>query len=226
MSRDSCSMILYRIMENYYILMADIIASRKQRSNILSRDLKNLVASCKTNLASGILSPYTITLGDEFQGVAKSLRSALESIYYFEETALKEKIHFKLRYVLHYGKIETRLNRKIAHGMMGAGLTRARELLNQKQRGRPRFLFDLANNMLTKQLNRIFSVFDSLIAEWREKDYPLISDMLINDSNEEVGAKHEKNRSQIWKRRKHLRIDEYKILKEVVFDLIKDSDLL
>ncbi|MDR4503302.1 MAG: SatD family protein [Candidatus Scalindua sp.] len=212
-------------MENYYILMADVVASRRHRGNTLSRDLKQLVASCTTNLASGILSPYTVTLGDEFQGVAKSLHSALESIFYFEETTLKENIRFKLRYVLHYGRIETRLNRKIAHGMMGTGLTRTRELLNQKRRGSPRFLFELANNMLSNQLNRLFRVFDSLITGWREKDYLLISDMLENDNNEEVGARHEKNRSQIWKRRKHLRIEEYKILKEVVFDLIKGKDL-
>jgi len=37
--------------------------------------------------------------------------------------------------------------------------------------------------------------------------------MISEQNNKEVAAKHGKNRSQIWKRRKHLLIEEYKLIK-------------
>lgn len=208
-------------MAQYHILMGDIIASRKYKGPELTQTFESLVSSCNSDLASGILSPYTITLGDEFQGIAKSLKSGIQSIFYFEEAILKTGVDFKLRYVLHYGSIETHINREIAYGMRGPGLTKAREMLELNRRNRPRFQFELSDMLLTEQLNRLFRVIDSLNAQWRKKDFSLISDMLENDNNEQVGSKYRKNRSQIWKRRKHLLIEEYKTLKDVVFDMVQ-----
>jgi hypothetical protein len=208
-------------MKKYHILMGDIVASRKYRGDVLLRDFKSLVSSCNADLASDILSPYTITLGDEFQGIPNSLNSALASIFYLEEMSREKGLNFKLRYVLHYGEIKTPLNRQIAYEMTGAGLTKARRMLNEKKRGLPRFRFDLKNRMLTNQLNRLFSVLDALTSEWQQKDYSLINDMLKQENNEAVGIKHGKNRTQIWKRRKRLRINEYKTLRDVIFNFIE-----
>ncbi len=115
-------------MANYFILMGDVVASRRVNARELQRHLKSLVSSCNSDLKSLILSPYTITLGDEFQGIATSLRAIIESIFYFEETCIKKRYHFKLHYVGHYGEIQTPINREIAYEMMGPGLTQARAL--------------------------------------------------------------------------------------------------
>jgi hypothetical protein len=48
--------------------------------------------------------------------------------------------------------------------------------------------------------------------------------MLSDQNNEEVAAKHGKNRSQIWKRRKYLLIEEYRLTKAVVLDLIDATE--
>lgn len=206
--------------KKYFILMGDIIGSHKYKGEMLSQDFRSLVNYCNNYFSSDILSPYTITLGDEFQGVAKSLTSALKSIFYFEETILKREYIFKVRYVLHYGDIETQINKQIAHGMMGKGLATTRKILSHKGRERQKFYFDLTEKLLNDQLNRLFSIIESFSGKWQKKDYLLISDMLSNDSNKDVGAKHGKNRSQIWKRRKHLYIEEYKTVKAIIFDLI------
>ncbi len=208
-------------MANDYILMGDIVSSRQYKGGKLNQAFSHLVSYCNRELSAGILSPYTITLGDEFQGIAGSLRSAIESIFCIEEACLRSSISFKLRFVLLYGRIDTPINKRIAHGMMGPGLLKAREILNNKKRGAPRFRFALPDQKLTLQLSRLFSVLESLISEWHEKDFSLIADMLANDNNDEVGKKHGKNRSQIWKRRKSLRINEYKTINKVIFDFIE-----
>jgi hypothetical protein len=204
---------------NHFILMGDIIGSAHFNAQTLSQQFKDILSICNHNLKDKILSPYTTTLGDEFQGIARSLRSVADTIFYLEDIRMKRQYGFMFRYVAHYGEIETPINRKIAYGMMGPGLAHARELLNEKRRGQLRFLFDLPNEMLTDNLNKLFLVIAGLTSRWDLQDYSLILDMLSTQNNDEVAEKHGKDRSQIWKRRRHLLIEEYRAMKSVVLNL-------
>lgn len=224
--------------------MGDIVGSSQYPGAALEQNFRALVADCNKHLARGILSPYTITLGDEFQGVARSLCNALDCIYFLEETALRWQYQFNFRYVLNHGSIDSPLNPDIAHGMLGPGLTRTRELLttkrkkewqsllpldlrsqylNRRRRRRPRFLFVLADRKLARRLNLLFSIVESVVEDWRPADHLLISAMLACDSDGKVADQHDKNRSQIWKRRKSLQIEDYRTLKALAYDLAKDE---
>jgi hypothetical protein len=66
-------------MPNYFILMDDVIGSRRLDPGKVRRQLKDLLSACNRDLRAKILSPYTTTLGDEFQGVPRSLRAITES---------------------------------------------------------------------------------------------------------------------------------------------------
>lgn len=204
--------------------MGDVIESRKLDATKLRQQLKTLLSACNRDLKPEILSPYTTTLGDEFQGIAGSLHAVAETIFCLDEARIKKQYDFMIRYVAHYGEIQTPINTEVAYGMMGPGLTKARALLTDKHRGEPRFCFDLPDTQLAENLTRLFSVIDGLTDRWKQRDFSLIADMLLNTNNEEVAAKHKKNRSQIWKKRKHLLIEEYRAAKAVVFDLIKASE--
>lgn len=206
-------------MAGRYILMGDIVGSSTYKASKLRREFMEIVSSCNKTLEGEILSPYTVTLGDEFQGVARTLRGLFDAVFYLEEISLLKRLRFKVRYVGLYGEIDTPINRMKAHGMMGAGLTRSREMLSAKRRGKPRFQFELPDDQMTKELNLLFLVIDGIIAKWDSDDGPLILDMITNNNNVEVGKRHKKNRTQIWKRRKNMLIEEFRALKEVVFDL-------
>jgi hypothetical protein len=202
--------------KKYYILMGDVIRSSDYRPEKLGKSLKELVQSANKYLREKTLSPYTVTLGDEFQGVTKSLNSGIETLFYFEEERLAKKLKFKLHYVLHFGKIETEINEEISYGMLGEGLTEAREKLTAKKRGRNRFNISLDDKELSQQLNRLFEVFDSITQKWKHGDFGLILDMIRNENDQEVGEKYGKDRSQIYRRRKTLMIHEYNLLKESI----------
>lgn len=205
----------------YYILMGDIVKSGEYDGIQLSKDFQALIDECNNIKALDILSPYTITLGDEFQGIARDLRSGIESIFLLEDTILKWKLKFRLRYVLYYGTIDTPLNNEIAYGMLGEGLSKARKVLAIKsKKNRPKYHLNLANEVLTRSYNNLFYVLEGLAHLWSPKDYALILDMLQNDNNSEVSKKYDKTRSQIWKRRITLKIKEYNAIKSVIFDLI------
>lgn len=206
-------------MAQHFILMGDVIGSREFDATKLQQELNTLLSACNDDLKADILSPYTTTLGDEFQGIARSLNGAARSIFYLEEQRIKNQYAFQVRYVAHFGEIQTSINTEIAYGMMGPGLTKARAFLTDKRRGRPRFYFDLPDKSLAENLNRLCSIIEALTERWNRGDYSLIVDMISEQNNEEVAAKHGKNRSQIWKRRKNLLIEEYKLIKAVVLDL-------
>ena len=204
-----------------YILMGDVVSSKDYDSQTLQKQLHNITESCNKALRNDLLSPYTITLGDEFQGIPNTLLTAIRTLFFYEEECLRQNLDFKLHYVVHYGKIDTKINPEIAYEMMGPGLTKARELLGSKKRDRKRFQILLDNKVLTQQLNRLFEVLDSIIRSWKIDDYLLILDMINNDNNAEVGEKHDKNRDQIWKRRKTLMVHEYNLIKEAIVTSIE-----
>tara|TARA_R110001599_G_scaffold184627_5_gene378639 strand:+ start:80294 stop:80932 length:639 start_codon:yes stop_codon:yes gene_type:complete len=206
---------------SYPIFMGDVVNSSDYDGEMLSKGLKELVESTNKKYGKAILSPLTITLGDEFQGILSSVSSGIDLLFYLEEALLKTEPDFKLHYVLLLGEIETEINPEIAYEMMGKGLTEARKMLSSKKRNRKRFRFKLQNKEQTEQLSKIFEVLDTIILNWKKEDYPLILDMINNDNNSEVGELHDKNRDQIWKRRKTLMINEYNLLKDFIKTYIK-----
>ncbi len=206
---------------SYPIFMGDVVNSSDYDGEVLSKGLKELVESTNKKFSKDILSPLTITLGDEFQGILSSVSSGIDLLFHLEEELLKAEPDFKLHYVLLLGEIETEINPDIAYEMMGKGLTEARKMLSSKKRNRKRFRFKLQNKEQTEQLSKIFEVLDTIILNWKKEDYPLILDMINNDNNSEVGELHEKNRDQIWKRRKTLMINEYNLLKDFIKTYIK-----
>ena len=200
-----------------YILMADIIGSRQSDQPRLIRDFKGIAAKTNEALESQLLSPITITLGDEFQSVAKDFSAALDVILYIEEAIIKTKKTFKLRYVLLEGAIETPINSQIAYGMLGSGLTAAREELVGSKKKKTRFNINIQNKDLGKAINNIFVVLQGIIDHWRpEKDYYLVTEFLKEKDYKKVAKDLKKERSLIWKREKSLQIEEYYALKEVI----------
>ncbi|MFC4930047.1 SatD family protein [Massilia sp. GCM10023247] len=203
-------------MTQHYIVMADVVRSTSYDGNELMGEFKRIVEECNYAHRDTLLSPFTITLGDEFQGVAASLSAAVDSILFLEDRTLTVQPVFSLRYVLVYGAIDTPINPTIAHGMVGSGLTSAREMLTKKRRGRPRFQLDLGGGAYTEELRMVFRLLELLSTHWKEKDYILIRELLWGSDDKEVALRFGKTASQIWKRKKTLQIEEYLIAKELL----------
>ena len=123
----------------YTILMADIISSGYFEQEHLMNDFKKAVNLINKRHKKHLISPLTITLGDEFQGIPESISSALEIIFDLEEMLIQQHFTFRLRYSLGQGVIDTPINTKVAYGMLGSGLTQAREALEALKHEHIRF---------------------------------------------------------------------------------------
>ncbi len=203
-------------MKSYAILMADVVKSRMDRQNIVAVELKRLTTDVNNQMKSAILSPFTVTLGDEFQGVPISTAAGLQMIIMMEEKLLEGGNPFALRYVLGWGSIQTPINKEIAHGMLGAGLTDTREKLNGLKKEDSRFLIFGTKN--DGYYNNLFTLYQSIKDDWNSKDSRVISDFLHYDDYKTVADKNNKTWSQMWKRKKSLKIKEYNIIKQMILE--------
>ena len=206
----------------HYILMADIINSGKKEQKPLMEDFKNLIEEVNEIYKADILSPLTITLGDEFQGVIKNLTTSIQIILTLEENRIHKKLNFKLRYVLNQGEIETPINEKIAYEMLGSGLTEARLKLNDSKYKKFRFNIAIDNVLQRSILNDAFKIFENITDKWSLKnDYELASNFIQFKDYKIVSEKMNKTRSLIWKREKTLHMESYYASKNIIQTIIQ-----
>lgn len=203
--------------------MGDVEGSSELDSNFVKQSLNHLVEEINKEYGTSILSPLTITLGDEFQGIAVSNTSALEVIFGLETFIMKQALPFRLHYVLYEGEIDTEINTETAYGMLGSGLTNARGLLTSKKRDRKRFQIHLQDSFTGTQVEKLMEVASDISESWKVEDFALILEMLEYQHNQTVADTQQKTRTQIWKRRKTLQIEAYRNLTEVAYALIETT---
>lgn len=209
-------------MENYNILMADIIGSREKDGVAIMDDFKDVVTRIHGDCRDRFLSPPTITLGDEFQSIVVSATAGIEVIFALEELLLKLEKKFKLRYVLYYGRIDTAINTRIAYGMMGEGLTEARALLGRQKAKKYRFCFKLSDEILSQKISLGFTLYQSIVDDWKAKDFPILRQFFIEDDYKKVADHLKKDVSLIWRRKKSLRLNEYRAIQQLILLLLKE----
>jgi len=206
-----------------FVLMADIIESSSYSGDKLMSDFKALVDQVNTKFASSISSPLTITLGDEFQGVIKDLNSAVQIVFAIDELLLKRSINYKLRYVINYGKIDTPINKKSSHEMLGEGLTGARQFLEELKTNDAKVLISGLENKKQAELNLAFVLYRSLYDDWNEKDKKPAYDFLQNVDYKELARINKKAVSTMWRKKKSLKIEDFKASKQLIELLVNEG---
>lgn len=200
--------------------MADIVDSRKADQILLINEFKRIVNYINNRWEMSILSPLTITLGDEFQGVIKDMESCYKLVFDMEEFIIEHSLSIKLRYVMNYGIIETPINRDIAYEMLGDGLTQAREQLNKLKASSNRFMIlSDKNEMNSAVISDLFLLYGSYIDSWKLNEYQMVSEFLKDKDYKVVAKNLGMNKSSTWRRYKSLHIEEYKTTKDLILTL-------
>jgi len=106
-------------MNNHYILMGDVIDSSSKQGAMLMENFKSIIEVVNKKFKKAIISPLTITLGDEFQGVIKDLHATIDILFYLDRCILSSEVFYNMRYAINYGAIDTPLNKKNAYEMLG-----------------------------------------------------------------------------------------------------------
>ncbi len=123
---------------NYLIIIADIVESKKIRQRKkFQNEFMNLINDLNIEYKDKIVSPLTITLGDEFQGMLNSAASLFLIIHKIQ--SFFNGITF--RFALSVGGISTKINHQSAIGMDGMGFHQARTAMENNKREKRNFSY-------------------------------------------------------------------------------------
>ena len=116
----------------YAVVMGDLVHSeRSPTPEKLHERFNNAVAAENLAQSNAVASPMTLTLGDEFQGLTRSLVKAGEIARNIRLKLMADNI--ECRFAIGLVELTTELNSDKAWNMMGPGLSKARTLLNEKR---------------------------------------------------------------------------------------------
>lgn len=173
--------------KKFIVAIGDVISSRKvEKRQDLQHKLLDVFDDLNTpGYENHLISPYTITLGDEFQAVyEKADCLLLDSISILEKTYPQ-----KIRFSFGIGKISTDTNRKQSIGMDGNAFHYAREgILNLKgQRGKYKFnISGLEDTEQEKLFNNTLYIFSNLLDQWNRNRYFILRSTMQGKAVKEI----------------------------------------
>jgi hypothetical protein len=172
---------------NCIVIIADIIDSKKLPDrNSVQSSLRNRLEEINRT-SQTLLSPFTITLGDEFQAVYEKSTSLLRDLLYITIKLFPVRI----RFTVSYGTISTEINTKEAIGMDGPAFYSAREgmeYLKKKTNYSIIQLYGLTGEHMDT-INSGLNLCMSLMAEWKQNTLLVFHELTNGKSVNEIAAK-------------------------------------
>ena len=178
----------------YIAIIGDIKDSRKiaSREEVQER-LKKTLHDINTKYIRHIASKFTITLGDEFQGLLFNGENTMAII-----TEIEMKMFpLRIRFGIGIGGITTEINRELAIGADGLGYYKDREAIEnikknekRKQVGEADIRLEIsAERQETVDLiNTILSLMATIKHSWSERQRQTIWDMLEHQDSQSNAA--------------------------------------
>ncbi|OZI68412.1 SatD family protein [Bordetella genomosp. 1] len=164
---------------NHYshaVVMGDLVSSEGTGSvPRLHRAFNAAIDAANRTHGASLPSPLTITLGDEFQGVSRSLSEGLEIVRSLRTQLLADAVD--CRFVLGVVRLDVPVNPDRAWNMMGPGFAASRERLGDK-RDRNAYRFVLPGQPVIETLmEAVGAALTDIEADWtdRQKEVVLAS---------------------------------------------------
>lgn len=155
-------------------LIADVVGSRKTADRAalqarLGRILEQLNAR-----NAGLLSPYTLTLGDEFQ----ALFARADDVLRDAALIMAELYPVRVRFAFGLGDITTAINPKQALGMDGPAFYAARAAMSELKQGEDWFRIEGLPHAQQSLCNHSLQLLRQLIGKWRRPRFQILCGQL------------------------------------------------
>jgi hypothetical protein len=121
----------------FIAVIGDIVSSTQIGNRGTLQMILNATLNRLSHIGSGLASPYTITLGDEFQGLFRRADSLIVDAV----TIMADMYPHRVRFAFGVGTIETEINPNQAIGMDGPAFHAARRGI--REISNTRFLFNI-----------------------------------------------------------------------------------
>lgn len=184
-----------------YVVIGDIIRSKELKPDEREKLQENLQDELgRINKESdGLISPHTITLGDEFQAVYQSADSIL-----IDSWKLLEAIYpVKIRFSICAGSITTPVNKKQAIGMDGPAFHMAREGIELLKRTGDMFIVSAENSsdLMISFVNDAFRMISKEMKRWNKTRFQILNMLATDLPVKEIAKKMGISESAVYKNR-------------------------
>jgi len=207
-------------MSIYIVVIGDIIESkelkpgdRKQTQILLEKYFDQLKAD-----SSQLLSPYTITLGDEFQAVYSSAESLFKDLW----AIMAEIYPVRVRFNISVGEISTEINREQAIGMDGPAFHVARDKI-EEMKGRD-ILITLAsdNPKLDRLVNSSFQILSANVNGWNKNRFLILKKRYGESDVKEIARELDLSEVAVYKNIRAGTLDAIQDLTDSVMEIINE----
>ncbi len=176
-------------------LIADIRSSRQVKKRA---ELQSGLRRCLDRLnqrSQGLASPYTITLGDEFQALFNSADGVMSDIL----EILSELHPVSIRFALGVGEITTDINPRQALGMDGPAFYRAREAMAQLKSSDDLFRIEGLPDDTNRLSNHSLQLLSHLCNKWRQSRFRILVGLMEGLSVRELAGQLQLSDKAIYK---------------------------
>lgn len=170
----------------HLVLIGDLVGSRRAPDRAaLQKRLQSAVKLLNKKRGDALRSPYTITLGDEFQAVYKDARTAFADLFLLLHALAPDRIRFALA----TGDIATKINRAQAIGMDGPAFHAARAILEELKADRRLFGVGGLPPETARWVPPTLAVLSGLVEGWRDTRLRLMAGLLDAEDTETLARK-------------------------------------
>ncbi len=165
---------------NVVAVIADIVSSRDiVDRREFQKTLKSHLHAVSERAGASLLSPYTLTLGDEFQAVYGDF----DTIFIDIVTIIAALFPVRLRFALAIGPLSTEINRDAALEMDGPAFHDARALMEAlKPQDQTVIRIAAADVTPIDLINGCLRLLSNALGAWRENTIRLFHGLLTDES--------------------------------------------
>ena len=166
--------------QRYVAIIADILHSRElEKRAAIQVKLQRTLDAINERYAKDIASKFTITLGDEFQGVLQAGQPTMKII----ETIQSEMLPIQFRFGIGIGRITTSINAAISLGSDGPAYHLARDSINavkalesKKTEPKTNILIGIEQDSgKEKELNTILALLWAVKSKWSLRQHQIVA---------------------------------------------------
>ena len=167
----------------HIVLVGDLVASRRiaERSEVQEK-LRDCLKQLNSKKREGLVSPYTITLGDEFQAVF----GAPDRLFRDAVTVLIALYPVAVRFSFAIGEISTAINTKQAIGMDGPAFHDARATIDHLRRTKSLFAIASPDGAGFTLINQTLALVSHAIGKWPRSRLEILQGISENHSVRQI----------------------------------------
>jgi hypothetical protein len=193
-------------MNQSVVIIADICGSRKMKSNERYEGqllIKSSIVQINEDFKDYIEAPFTITRGDEFQGVVGNLNQAFDIILEFERLLFP----LQLRYGLGKGTIQ-KMGSALPIEMDGPAFHNATSALDEAKRKKNFIQVESGNPCLDVMLNNVLLLMYAIKSRWNQINFQRYWMYKELGTFEKVAQREKVSAQAVWDSMQNMRVQE------------------